>query len=88
MTGEHRMRLSFTCPNTRASASRARRNSLSRGGRNGTLDLDSQLTATMREGSETPIGGWVSRGYHRKAAAVTIEASMTGRGRSPFVRAC
>ena len=81
MAGEHRIRLFFhVSEHARVRQSGASQFIVSVAGGTATLDLDSQMTATMSEGCDEPIGGWVSRGYHRKAPAVTIEASMTGRG--------
>jgi hypothetical protein len=31
-----------------------------------TLELDQRFSVEILKGSEAPIGGWVSRGYHRK----------------------
>ena len=36
------------------------------------IALDPRLTLELRQGSERPPGGWVSRGYHRKVPAVTL----------------
>jgi hypothetical protein len=44
------------------------------------LRLDPQLTVQTFEGSDAPIGGWVSRGYHRKSPSVTIAGTVTARG--------
>ncbi len=44
------------------------------------LRLDPQLTVRTFEGSESPIGGWVSRGYHRKTRSLTIVGTITARG--------
>lgn len=46
------------------------------------LRLDPRLTMEERRGSEHPISGWVSRGYHRKAPATMLVA----RGR--FTGSC
>ena len=40
------------------------------------LELDQRLTVSTLSGSIDPIGGWVSRGYHRKDPSATI----IGRG--------
>jgi hypothetical protein len=81
MQGEHRVRLFFhVSEDARVRQSGAFQFIVAVAGGTVTLDLDSQLTATMREGCEEPIAGWVSRGYHRKVPAVTIEASMIGHG--------
>lgn len=48
------------------------------GGSRVTLRIDARLTVERLFGSEAPIGGWVSRGYHRKLPSTTLVA----RGRS------
>jgi hypothetical protein len=48
------------------------------------LDVDSSLSVTLAHGSENPIAGWVSRGYHRKAPSVTIIASGRTGGNTRF----
>ena len=81
MKGEHRVRLFFhVSEHARVRQSAPSQFIVTVAGGTVTLDLDSRLTAIMREGGDDPIGGWVSRGYHRKVPAVTIEASMTGSG--------
>lgn len=47
-----------------------------KGGGTVLLELDARLRLTTVTGGEDPIGGWVSPGYHRKAASTTI----VGRG--------
>ena len=44
------------------------------------LEIDPALTVTLMSGSEAPICGWVSRGYHRKCPSTTIVASGRTRG--------
>ena len=81
MNGEHRVGLFFhVSEHARVRQSGVSQFVIAVAGGTVTLELDSQLTATMREGGDEPAGGWVSRGYHRKARAVAIEASATGRG--------
>ena len=81
MKGEHRVRLFFhVSERARVRRSGDSRFTIAVAGGTVTLDIDPQMTTTLHEGSEEPIAGWVSRGYHRKAPAVTIEASMIGRG--------
>ncbi len=41
------------------------------------IEMDERLTVEVLEGSENPIGGWVSRGYHCKAPAVTLVGRCT-----------
>jgi len=38
------------------------------------LELDPKLAVSTLQGSEQPIGGWVSRGYHRRAASTSLTA--------------
>ncbi|MBM4149927.1 MAG: hypothetical protein FJ224_12925, partial [Lentisphaerae bacterium] len=40
------------------------------------IELDSALQVELFQGSEDPLWGWVSRGYHRKEASTTL----VGRG--------
>jgi hypothetical protein len=49
-----------------------------------TLVLDPRLTATLLRGSEDPIGGWVSRGYHRKVPATTVVATARWQRTATF----
>ena len=48
------------------------------------LDVDPALTVTLLSGSEAPISGWVSRGYHRKSPSTTIVARGRTRGNTRF----
>ena len=48
------------------------------------LDVDTALTVTLLSGSEAPISGWVSRGYHRKSPSTTIVARGRTRGNTRF----
>ena len=41
-------------------------------GRRFVVETDPRLALTVLFGSEQPIGGWVSRGYHRKTPAPTL----------------
>jgi hypothetical protein len=50
-----------------------------------TLEVDLQLAVDMLTGSEDPIGGWVSRGYHRKVPSTTLIARGRCEGDSSFV---
>jgi uncharacterized heparinase superfamily protein len=49
-----------------------------------TLALDPRLSATLLRGSEDPIAGWVSRGYHRKSASATVIGEAEWRGPTTF----
>ena len=45
-----------------------------------TLETDRKLTVELLRASEDPIAGWVSRGYHRKAPAVTLACRCPAEG--------
>jgi hypothetical protein len=49
------------------------------------LNIDGGLTVETLRGSEEPIGGWVSRGYHRKTPSTTLLARGRCEGTSFFV---
>ncbi len=51
-----------------------------------TVRMDPALRTYGLRGSEDPIGGWVSRGYHRKAAGCTIVGE--GRTSGPVTLTC
>jgi len=44
------------------------------------LSFDPRLTIRLLSAGENPIGGWVSRGYHRKSPATTFAASGSFTG--------
>lgn len=45
-----------------------------------TLEIDPKLSVEQFAGSESPIAGWVSRGYHRKSAAVSLVGRCAFQG--------
>ncbi len=45
-----------------------------------TIDLDPILEVEVLKGSEDPICGWVSRGYHHKQASTTLIGRCVGKG--------
>jgi uncharacterized heparinase superfamily protein len=49
------------------------------------LTFDDGLIVERLQGSERPIGGWVSRGYHRRQPATTLVGRARGRGPLTFV---
>ena len=49
------------------------------------LTIDPALEVTHRRGSTDPRSGWVSRGYHRKTEATSIEAKGRIEGESRFI---
>jgi hypothetical protein len=50
-----------------------------------TVELDPRLSVRVLTGSEDPIGGWVSRGYHRKAPGTTLIGRCTADGAAALV---
>jgi hypothetical protein len=50
-----------------------------------TIVMDPGLTVSCLVGSDAPAGGWVSRGYHRKAAGTTLVGRCSCRGSATFV---
>ena len=45
-----------------------------------TMRLDTRLSVSTLCGSEEPIGGWVSRGYHRKVPSTTLAGRCVAEG--------
>lgn len=54
-------------------------------GRKVLLLMDPGLEMKMFSGCEEPIGGWVSRGYHRKVPSTTIIGQTTTRGNGSYL---
>lgn len=55
------------------------------GGGTVTLEVDARLAVDILTGSDEPIGGWVSRGYHRKVPSTTLLARGRFQGKKSFV---
>src|SRR5262245_53624826 len=49
-----------------------------------TLQVDASLAVELLMGSEKPIGGWVSRGYHRKVPGTTLIARARCEGNGSY----
>ena len=49
------------------------------------IELDQCLKVEEFKGSEDPICGWVSRGYHQKEASTTLVGRCTGKGNTCLV---
>jgi len=49
------------------------------------IELDARLSAESWTGSEDPIAGWVSRGYHRKTPATTLAGRGVADNTAPVV---
>jgi len=67
------------------SAERANRYRISVDGGTVTLEADARLAVEALTGSNEPIGGWVSRGYHRKSPSTTLTARGRCEGQSSYV---
>jgi hypothetical protein len=50
-----------------------------------TLEVDARLTVDVLTGTDEPIGGWVSRGYHRKVPSTTLIARGRCQGKRSYV---
>ena len=50
------------------------------------LTLDDALRVEVLSGSLDPIGGWVSRGYHRRSPSTTVVGRVRGKG--PLTLVC
>ncbi|MHC4351646.1 MAG: heparinase II/III family protein [Planctomycetota bacterium] len=48
------------------------------------IQLDPRFQVEMFNGSEDPISGWVSRGYHQKKASTTFVGRCTSEGSTSF----
>jgi hypothetical protein len=44
------------------------------------LTLDPRLRVELLRGSTNPLGGWVSRGYHRRSPSTTVVGRIRGEG--------
>jgi hypothetical protein len=49
------------------------------------IELDPRLSVRIVQGGEDPIGGWVSRGYHRKAPSATLVGQCAVAGNTSLV---
>lgn len=50
-----------------------------------TLEVDARLCVEMLTGCQEPIGGWGSRGYHRKVPSTTLVGRGLSHGTTAFV---
>lgn len=67
------------------SAERSNRYRIAVNGGTVTLEVDPRLTVEALTGSKEPIGGWVSRGYHRKSPSTTLTARGRCKGQSSYL---
>jgi hypothetical protein len=50
-----------------------------------TLELDTRMSVETLKGNEDPIGGWISRGYHRKFPSTSIIGRSIFHGYTSFI---
>jgi len=50
-----------------------------------TMMMDPRFETVLLHGSESPRGGWVSRGYHRRTAAVTLVGRIDTQGGAAWI---
>jgi hypothetical protein len=85
MGGAHDVELRFhVSERARVTRSDSHEVTISVTGGEAVLSLDPALDVTTINAPDEPIGGWVSRGYHRRSASVTIAASCRAAGRARF----
>jgi uncharacterized heparinase superfamily protein len=86
MTGSHRVDLYFHfAPRCRILDPAARTIVVETDGGRATLAVDERLTVSSVKGSEDPIAGWASRGYHRREPAWTASAGAVLSGNARLV---
>lgn len=79
--GQHEVKLFFHfAPQCRILERDASRFTVDTGTGQVMMELDERLTIQSFEGCETPIAGWVSDGYHRRAPAITLVGQCTISG--------
>lgn len=79
--GEHELAVCFHAAETVDVTGRGPREfTLGFGAGTARLSFDDALDVEVLRGSERPIGGWVSRGYHRRAPATTLVGRTRSRG--------
>lgn len=79
--GEHELAVCFhTAETVLVTARGPREFALCFGAGTAVLRFDEGLEVSQRRGSERPIAGWVSRGYHRRSPATTLMGRTTSRG--------
>lgn len=84
--GEHRATVSFhLAEHCRLVPKEERVFGIAFGAGSALLTLDGQLAIRVWDGSEEPISGWVSRGYHQKSPATTVTGTVTFRDRLVLV---
>jgi hypothetical protein len=85
-SGAHEIAVCFhLAEDARLSPERRNRSRIAVAGGTVTLELDARLTVEILAGSDDPIGGWVSRRYHRKVPSTTLMARGRCEGKSSYV---
>ena len=79
-TAEHDIALRFHLSERCEARAEGHRVAIDLGVGRAVLVLDDRLSIAMSRGSAGPDGGWVSRGYHRKAPAWTVTARLRHAG--------
>jgi uncharacterized heparinase superfamily protein len=84
--GTHEITVCFhIAEDASVSAARANEYRIDVAGGTVVLEIDGCLSVETLRGSEEPVGGWVSRGYHRRAPSTTLMARGRSNGTSSFV---
>jgi uncharacterized heparinase superfamily protein len=85
-SGTHEISLYFhLAEDALLSTDRPNRYRIAVGAETVTLVVDARLAVEILTGSDEPIGGWVSRGYHRKVPSTTLIARGRSQGKSSYI---
>jgi hypothetical protein len=85
-SGPHEIATYFhLAENALLSVERPNRYRIAVGGGTITLEIDARLVVEVLRGSDAPIGGWISRGYHRKVPSTTLVACGRCQGERSYV---
>jgi len=85
-SGPHDVAVCFhLAENAVLSSDRPNRYRIAVGGGAVTLEVDGRLAGEVLTASDEPIGGWVSRGYHRKVPSTTLIARCRSQGNGSYV---
>ena len=84
-TASHRIRIFFHCaPDCVVDELDRNHYRIARDNLQVLLKLDALLSVKLLHGSEDPIAGWSSRGYHSRMACPTLMGEMTSTGNCSF----
>ena len=76
--GPHDLRMFFHLSEECDATADGNRVTLTFPGGHAVLTLDERLTTILGRGGDLGLGGWVSRGYHRKTPAWTVFGTISG----------